>query len=127
MHMVAIQVSREIIAPVDKLWEIVSDIDREPQFWRGTKSIKNIKKEENLIEREVVISFRNSVCKQIVTIDPKKSVKIRIIDGPMKGKKTHFGRNRRSIREDIENSRIIIYREILFLYFDCSIKRVRFP
>lgn len=87
MHMVAIQVSREIIAPVDKLWEIVSDVDREPQFWRGTKSIKNIKKEENLIEREVVISFRNSVCKQIVTIDPKKSVKIRIIDGPMKGTK----------------------------------------
>ena len=32
-------------------------------------------------------SFRNSVCKEIVTINPKKSVKISIIDGPMKGTK----------------------------------------
>ena len=85
--MVAIQVSREIIAPIDKVWDIVSDVDREPQFWRGTKSIKNIKKKHNIIERNVVISFRNSVCKQIVTINPKKSVEIRIIEGPMKGTK----------------------------------------
>jgi ribosome-associated toxin RatA of RatAB toxin-antitoxin module len=85
--MVAIQVSREIIAPVDKVWEIIADVDREPQFWRGTKSIKNIKKTENTIERNVVISFRNSVCKQIVTINPKKSVKTSIIEGPMKGTK----------------------------------------
>jgi ribosome-associated toxin RatA of RatAB toxin-antitoxin module len=85
--MVAIQVSREIIAPVDKVWEIIADVDREPQFWRGTKSIKNIKKKGNIIERNVVISFRNSVCKQIVTIDPKKSVKTSIIEGPMKGTK----------------------------------------
>jgi ribosome-associated toxin RatA of RatAB toxin-antitoxin module len=85
--MVAIQVSREIIAALDKVWEIVADVDREPQFWRGTKSIKNIKKKGNIIERNVVISFRNSVCKQIVTIDPKKSVKTSIIEGPMKGTK----------------------------------------
>ena len=85
--MVAIQVSREIIAPIDKVWDIVADVDREPQFWRGTKSIKNIKKKDNIIERNVVISFRNSVCKQIVTINPKKSVEISIIEGPMKGTK----------------------------------------
>ena len=76
--MVTIQVSRELAAPLDKVWEIVADIDREPEFWHGTKSIKNTK---------VVISFRNSICKEIVTIDPKKLVKIRIIDGPIKGTK----------------------------------------
>lgn len=85
--MVTIQVSRELAAPLDKVWEIVADIDREPEFWHSTKSIKNIKKIGKIIEREVVISFRNSICKEIVTIDPKKSVKIRIIDGPMKGTK----------------------------------------
>ena len=85
--MVTIQVSRELAAPLDKVWEIVADVDREPEFWHGTKSIKNTKKIEKIIEREVVISFRNSICKEIVTIDPKKSVKIRIIDGPMKGTK----------------------------------------
>ena len=54
-----------------------------------TKSIKNIKKDGNVIEREVVISFRNSVCREVVTLDPKKSVNIKIIDGPMKGTKKH--------------------------------------
>jgi carbon monoxide dehydrogenase subunit G len=86
--MVTIQVSRELAAPLDKVWEIVADVDREPEFWHGTKSIKNTKKIGKIIEREVVISFRNSICKEIVTIDPKKSVKIRIIDGPMKGAKS---------------------------------------
>lgn len=85
--MIAIQVSRELAAPLDKVWEIVADVDREPEFWYGTKSIKNTKKIGKIIEREVVISFRNSICKEIVTIDSKKSVKIRIIDGPMKGTK----------------------------------------
>ena len=85
--MIAIQVSRELAAPLDKVWEIIADVDREPEFWHGTKSIKNIKKIGKIIEREVIISFRNSICKEIVTIDPKKSVKIRIIDGPMKGTK----------------------------------------
>lgn len=85
--MIAIQVSRELAAPLDKVWEIIADVDREPEFWYGTKSIKNTKKIGKIIEREVVISFRNSICKEIVTIDPKKSVKIRIIDGPMKGTK----------------------------------------
>lgn len=85
--MIAIQVSRELAAPLDKVWEIVADVDREPEFWYGTKSIKNTKKIGTIIEREVVISFRNSICKEIVTLDPKKSVKISIIDGPMKGTK----------------------------------------
>jgi carbon monoxide dehydrogenase subunit G len=84
---IEIQVSRELAAPLDKVWEIIADVDREPEFWYGTKSIKNTKKIGKIIEREVVISFRNSICKEIVTLDPKKSVKISIIDGPMKGTK----------------------------------------
>lgn len=85
--MVIIHVSKEIVAPLEKVWDIVSDIDREPEFWHGTKSIKNLKKEGNIVEREVVIAFRNSLCKEIVTIDPKKSVNIKITYGPMRGTK----------------------------------------
>jgi hypothetical protein len=48
---------------------------------------KNISKKDNVIEREVVIAFRNLVCREIVTLDPKKSVNIKITDGPMKGTK----------------------------------------
>jgi ribosome-associated toxin RatA of RatAB toxin-antitoxin module len=85
--MVTIQVSRELSAEFNKVWEIIADVDRDPEFWHGTKSIKNTKKKANIIEREVVISFRNSICKEIVTLDPKKAIKIRIIDGPMRGTK----------------------------------------
>lgn len=75
-------------ASIDRVWDVISDIDMDPDFWRGTRHIKNISKTENTVEREVVIAFRNSVCQEIVTIDPKKSINIEIIEGPMKGKKT---------------------------------------
>ena len=61
---------------------------QEPEFWHGTKSIKNISKTGNIIEREVVIAFRNSICKDIIELDFKKSIKVEIIEGPTKGKKT---------------------------------------
>jgi ribosome-associated toxin RatA of RatAB toxin-antitoxin module len=85
--MVDIHSSKDIEASQEKVWDIVSDVDREPEFWHGTKSIKNIKKDGNVIEREVVIAIRNSVCKEVVTLDPKRAVNIKITDGPMKGTK----------------------------------------
>jgi ribosome-associated toxin RatA of RatAB toxin-antitoxin module len=85
--MIAINISKEMEASPERVWDIVSDVDREPEFWHGTKSIKNISKHGNIIEREVVIAFRNSVCREIVTLDPKKSVNIKITNGPMKGSK----------------------------------------
>jgi ribosome-associated toxin RatA of RatAB toxin-antitoxin module len=85
--MIAIHISKEIEASLEQVWNIVSDVDREPEYWHGTKSIKNIKKEGNIIEREVVIAFKNLRCREIVTLDPKKSVKVEIIDGPINGTK----------------------------------------
>jgi ribosome-associated toxin RatA of RatAB toxin-antitoxin module len=85
--MIAFHISKEIHASLDVVWNLVSDIDREPEFWHGTKSVKNIRKEGNIVERETVIAFRNAVCKEIVTLDPKNSVKKKIIDGPITGTK----------------------------------------
>jgi ribosome-associated toxin RatA of RatAB toxin-antitoxin module len=86
--MVLIHAYRIVAASIDRVWDVISDIDRDPDFWRGTRHIKNISKTENTVEREVVIAFRNSVCQEIVRIDPKKSINIEIIEGPIKGKKT---------------------------------------
>lgn len=79
--------SKKIDAPVSEVWKVLSDIDREPEFWHGTKSIKNISKSGNIVEREVVIAFKNSVCKETVTIVPMKSITTDITEGPLKGKK----------------------------------------
>ena len=102
--MPVIQISKEIAAPLDKVWNIVSDIDREPEYWHGTRSVKNIRKEGNTVERETVIAFRNAVCKEIITLNAKNAVKKRIIEGPIRGTKdiilTPLGENK--TRVDVE-------------------------
>ena len=85
--MVNFHTSKKIDAPVSEVWKVLSDIDREPEFWHGTKSIKNISKSDNIVEREVVIAFKNSVCKETITIVPMKSITTDITEGPLKGKK----------------------------------------
>ena len=83
--MTSIMLSMELMAPLDRVWDIVGDLDREPEFWYGTKSIRNISKKGNTIERDVVIAFRNSVCREIVQLDPKNRIKTEILSGPIKG------------------------------------------
>ena len=86
--MVRIEVSKEINAPTEKVWKITSDIDNEPKYWHGTKSVKNLKVDGNTITREVVIAFKDSKCMETVVLNPMKSIEINITDGPMKGTKT---------------------------------------
>lgn len=85
--MATINASREIPAPLDRVWDIVADVDNEPQYWHGTKTVKNISKSGNTIEREVTIAFKDSRCRQTVVLHPKKSVEIAITEGPLKGTK----------------------------------------
>lgn len=86
--MAIIDVKIEINANTDKVWEIVSDIDNEPKFWKGTKEVKNISKEENIINREVTIAFRDQKCLQEVKIYPKERIEARFTKGIIDGEKT---------------------------------------
>jgi ribosome-associated toxin RatA of RatAB toxin-antitoxin module len=86
--MVIINASREVSASPDRIWDIVADVDNEPQYWHGTKTVKNISKAGNKIEREVTIAFKDSKCRQTVVLNPKKSIEIMITEGPIKGTKT---------------------------------------
>jgi len=85
--MAVIQVEVEIDAPIDKVWAVVSDIDNEPKFWKGTKEVKNISKEGNTINREVTIAFRDQKCLQQVKIYPKEKIKVKFIKGIINGEK----------------------------------------
>jgi uncharacterized protein YndB with AHSA1/START domain len=82
-----IKVSREISAPVDKVWNIVSDVDNETQYWPTTKSIKNMNKTGNTIEREVTITAglqENVKTHQFVTVNPEqKVIQTNIAEGPV--------------------------------------------
>ena len=85
--MATIQVEVEINASIDKVWNIVSDIDNEPKFWMGTKEVRNISKEGNTINREVIIAFRNQKCLQQVKIYPKEKIEARFTKGIIDGEK----------------------------------------
>src|ERR671920_2542281 len=76
-HNMLDRISNEIPAPLDDVWKIVSDIDREPEYWHGTKSVMNIRKVGNIVESETVIAFRKSICKEILTLDANNAVKKR--------------------------------------------------
>ena len=86
--MVQIQASIEIDAPVDKVWDVVSDLDSEPKFWRGTKEVRNISKDGNIITREVTIAFKDSKCMQKVTLYPKEKIHVEFTKGIIQGTKT---------------------------------------
>ncbi|MGB9125710.1 MAG: SRPBCC family protein [Nitrosotalea sp.] len=86
--MVQIQATIEINAPIDKVWNIVSDLDSEPKFWRGTKEVRNISKEGNVIAREVTIAFKDSKCMQTVTLTPKEKIHVEFTKGIIEGSKT---------------------------------------
>lgn len=85
--MAEIEVSVEISASLDKVWDIVSDIDSEPKFWKGTKEIRNISKNGNVINREVTIAFRDQKCMQEVKLQPKEKIEVQFTKGIIDGSK----------------------------------------
>ena len=86
--MVQIKASVEIDSSLDKVWNIISDLDSEPKFWKGTKEIKNISRDGNVVNREVTIAFKDSKCMQTVTIYPKEKIRIEFTKGIIDGTKT---------------------------------------
>ena len=85
--MATIEVEVEINAPVDNVWSVVSDIDNEPKFWKGTKEVKNISKEGNIVNREITIAFRDQKCMQEVRLQPKEKIEAKFTKGIINGKK----------------------------------------
>ena len=86
--MTLIQASITIDATIDKVWGIVSDIDNETKYWKGTKQIRNISKVGNKITREIIIAFRDSKCMQEVTLFPKEKIEAVFTKGIIQGTKT---------------------------------------
>jgi len=83
-----IEVSTKIKSTADKVWDIISDIDNETKYWKGTKEIHNISKDGNKTKREVIIAFRDSKCIQEVTIFPKEKIEAVFTEGIIQGTKT---------------------------------------
>jgi hypothetical protein len=85
--MTLISTSRKIHSSDELIWSIISNIDKDPDFWHGIKAVKNTNREGNTIERETIISFRQSKCIELVTLTPLKQIVIVIREGLIVGTK----------------------------------------
>ena len=86
--MATIDTSIGINAPIDRVWDIISDLDNEPKFWKGTKETRIISRDGNVVTREITIAFRDSKCMQKITIQPKEKIYAEFTKGIIKGSKT---------------------------------------
>jgi len=88
VYMAIIDTSVDINASVEKVWDIISDLDNEPKFWKGTKETKIISRDGNVVTRKIIIAFRDSKCMQKITIQPKEKIHAEFTKGIIKGSKT---------------------------------------
>ena len=86
--MALIEASVQINTPSEKVWNIISDLDSEPRFWKGTKEVRNISKEGNVVTREITIVFKDSKCMQTITLYPKEKIQAAFTKGIINGTKT---------------------------------------
>ena len=84
--MAEIKASIEINAPVDKVWEVVSDLDKDPKFWTSITSIRNMSHENNVVKREVTLAKTNK-CLQTITVYPKEKIHTEWTKGIINGTK----------------------------------------
>ena len=79
--------SIEINASRNRVWEIISYLDSEPKFWWGTKSVRNLSREGNLISREIYQNFGDHAIKQRIVVQPKSEIEITYLKGITEGTK----------------------------------------
>lgn len=85
--MVSVRAEARIRAPPEEVWRIISDLDGEPRYWRGTRSVRNVSESGGVVTREVTIAFRGKKCMQEVRTVPMERVEAAFTGGIMRGTK----------------------------------------
>lgn len=81
---VKIKVRMRIDVPRNRVWEIISDSDNDPLYWKGITSVRNISTSKDSVIRQVVLG-NGLACLQLVTMVPMEKVKTEWIDGVIDG------------------------------------------
>ncbi len=85
--MTIIERSIEVNSTKDKAWEIISDLEKEPEYWYGTKECRTLSVEGNVVNREITQNFRNHKILQRAVLHPKDSIEIQYLKGLTEGMK----------------------------------------
>jgi carbon monoxide dehydrogenase subunit G len=88
--MIEIEKSREIPAGVDRVWELLSDTDKDEEYWGAIRDIKVLKRDGNTIEREATVGPRAFAHKgrQTIVLNPKKSIGLTMTGEGIGGERT---------------------------------------
>ena len=85
--MAEIKATIEINSSADKVWNIVSDLDRESKFWNNITKFRTISTEGNVVKREITLG-KVDRCLQTVTLYPKEKILAEFTKGIIGGTKT---------------------------------------
>jgi len=88
--MIEINKSQEVVAPVEKVWQFVGDLENEQKYWTVLRNVKILRKKDSLtVEREATIQrgpMGEAKSLQTLSIDPvQKMSTLTMTDGPMLG------------------------------------------
>lgn len=84
--MAEVEMMIKIKAPVEKIWDIISNVDGDAIYWKGISHISNLTKDGNTVRREVVLSD-GVKGQQKITLFPKEGVHTKWTKGPISGTK----------------------------------------
>lgn len=87
--MVTIEKSCEMLAGVDRVWELISDTDKDQEYWGAIRDIKVLKRDGNTIEREATVGPRAFAqrSRQTLVLDPRRSIKLTMSGEGMGGER----------------------------------------
>jgi len=85
--MTEIKGSIQIDSSVDKVWKVVSDLDRESKFWNNITKTRTLSTEGNVIKYETTLG-KVDRCLQTVTLYPQEKILAEFTKGIIEGTKT---------------------------------------
>ena len=87
----------------DAVWGRLSDVEKIPDYWHGTKSLRVVEKADGKVTAEVRFAFGGSGKEEITTDASSKTLSQRFLSGPFTGTQTvRISGKRLEARWDIE-------------------------
>ena len=82
--MIEITTKIMIDASPNQVWKVISEINKDSEFWKGIMKIRNTSKEGNVINREVTLK-NNDKCYQKIILFHMEGIHIRWARGTING------------------------------------------
>ena len=86
--MIKISKSREVASSVDRVWDAISNLENEKQYWSVLKDIRILRRDGNTIERETTIlrgPMGDMKSLQTLILSPRTSTILKMTKGPLIG------------------------------------------